>query len=399
MKKPFSKYDSEFLLSLLLFIGLLSIRSGKYTYIVNILFFICLFIYYRPVLSKIFLGMFLIAVFLTMWGIISGNQPISIAGDFVIFSPLILLFFYNRQINNDLITRIPNFLANSLFIMLPISFAIFVYMDYKPGSMLIGRFNYDVSTKLHLFAPIIPLMSAPYLIFFLDKLNKKQELLIHCSMICIILMGIMTLSKSIILACLIPYLLRYGYKYLIQKIRPFKVLIILIILSLFYSGNYLTVFTKKIGLEYSFTGVIERTQRQYESNTFSSGRVKEVEDYFSQDLSFFEYMFGRGMGGHKVRDDADPHVGGINLMHFGIFHLFLKGGILLVLVLYVPIFLAILRFWKTPDYHISLILIYFLCVDAMTTSWGWSFSLFFYWYGISFYFFQKLRIRPWVQSL
>ena len=393
MKKPFSQHDSRFLLSLLLFIILLSIRSGKYTYIVNILFFISLFIYYRPVLSKIFLRIFLFTSFLTISGIISGNQFISIAGDFVIFSPLMLLFFYNRQINNDLITRLPNFLANSLFIMIPISIAIFVYMDYKPGSMLIGRFNYDVSTKLHLLAPIIPLTSAPYLIFFLDKLNKKQELLIHCSMISITLLGIMTLSKSVVLMGLLPYLLRYGYKHLIQKIRPFKVLIILIILSLFCSGNYLTVFTKKIGLEDSFTGVIERTQRQYESNNLFSGRVKEVEDYLSQDLSFFEYVFGRGMGGHKVRNDADPHIGGINLMHFGIFHVFLKGGILLVFMLYVPIFLAILKYWKTPNYHISLILIFFLIENLISTTWSWSFNLFFYWYGISFYYFQKSLIR------
>jgi len=303
-----------------------------------------------------------------------------------------LLFLYKPQIYKDLITRLPNFLANSLFIMLPISFAIFVYMDYKPGSMFGGRFNYDTSTNLHLFAPFIPLSSAPYLLFYLDKLNRKQELIVHCSMICIILMGIMTLSRSVVLVGLLPYLLRYGYRYIIQ-IRPFVILIILIILSLLYSEKYLTVFTKKIGLEDSFAGVIERTQRQYESNNLSSGRLEEVEDYLGQDLSFFEYVFGRGMGGHKVRDDDDRYTGGINMMHIGIFHVFLKGGILLVLVLYAPILLAILKFWKTPDYHISLILLFFLSGNLISTTWSWSFNLFFYWYGISFYYFQKLLIR------
>lgn len=166
MKKLFSRYDSRFLLFLLLFTILLTIRSGKYTYIVNILFFISLFIYYRPALSKMFLRIFVFTFFFTMWGVISGNKFTSIVEDVVIFSPLILLFFYNGHINKDLITRIPNFLANSLFIMLPLSLIIFIYMDYAPGSMLVGRFNYDTSTKLHLFAPIIPLACAPYLVFF-----------------------------------------------------------------------------------------------------------------------------------------------------------------------------------------------------------------------------------------
>lgn len=207
----------------------------------------------------------------------------------------------------------------------------------------------------------------------------------------------MTLSKSVVIMGLAPYFLYYGYKYFIQKFRPVKLVIIFIILVLICLGNGIVDLLNRTGLEDSFYGIYERTQRQYETNSLSSGRVQEVEDYFSQALSFSEYVFGRGMGGHKVRNDADPHIGGINMMHFGVFHVFLKGGICLVCILFVPIFLGILKSWKTPDYHISLILIYFLIGNSLTTLWSWSFSLFFYWYGISFYYFQKSLMRSKVR--
>jgi len=81
MKKLFSRDDSKFLLSLLLFIVLLTIRSGKYTYIVNILFFISLFIYYRTGLSKMFLGIF----YFTVWVLFPEINSFQ--------SPKILLYF------------------------------------------------------------------------------------------------------------------------------------------------------------------------------------------------------------------------------------------------------------------------------------------------------------------
>ena len=171
---------------------------------------------------------------------------------------------------------------------------------------------------------------------------------------------------------------------------PFKVLIILFILFIFFSGGYHTSLINLIGLGDSLTGFIERANVQSDSDRISTGRWEETEYYLSNKLNFSEYLFGRGMGGYFT---GGPIVEISNIIHIGIFHVFLKGGILLVLTLYIPIIIAVFRYWNTPSYHISLILIYFLIVNSITTSWSWSFNLFFYWYGISFYYFQKLPIR------
>ena len=392
MKNPFSNKNSKLLLFLLIFISILSIRSGKYTPIVSILFFIGLFFFYRPVLTNTFLRFFAVIIFLTFWGAIRGNDFNSIIEDLMSFSPLILLFISNQSIKSDLNARLPIYLANSLLFLLPLSLVIFKYMDYGIGNMNTVRFAYDESTNLAFFSPVVPLLFAAYLVFFFDKLNKRQKWLIHIAMIFIALMGIITLSKSVILGSFIPYLLYYGYKYLGSAFRPIKflklaLLVFLIGITISQSG-----IIERSGLGIAIEGVILRSTIQIDDGDISSGRLGETESYLNQNLDFFEYLFGRGMGGHKVRNDYDPYIGGINMMHIGPVHAFLKGGILLVLILYIPAFLAIARFWKTPDYHISLILIFFLIGNFQTTTWSWSISLFFYWYGISFYYRSKQNV-------
>jgi len=390
MKNPFSNKDSKFLIFLLIFISILSIRSGRYTSLVNFSFFVGLFLYYRPNFTISFLRYFAIILFYSIWGIIHGNDYYSIIEDIMSFSPLILLFIKNPFINYDLNTRLSNYLANSLLFLIPISFVIFRYMDYGIGTMVTTRFNYDESTKLELFAPIFPILFAPYLIFFFEKLSIKQKFLVNVSVVLIALMGIITLSRSIVLGCFIPYILFYGHKYFSIGFRPIKFVRWVAIILLASILIYQTGIIEKSGLGASVEGIILRSSIQInETGDISTNRFEETKNYLNQDLSFFEYLFGRGMGGHKVRNDSDPYIGGVNMMHIGPSHVFLKGGILLLLVMYIPAFMTIIRFWKTPNYTISLILLYFLIGNFQTTNWSWSISLFFYWYGISYYYESK----------
>ena len=392
MKKPFTRNNSIALLSLLIFITILFIRSGNYSYIVNIIFFGVLFFYYRKVLTAHTLGYFFIIGVLTFWGIIHSNSYISIIEDIMIFSPFFLLIMERKTIRMDLKTTLPEFLANSLIVLIPFSFLIFFYMDYGIGSLESGRFNYNKEIKFEYFAPITPIIFAPYLIFFFDTYNKKQKLLVHISMILIGLMGIITLSKSVILGAIIPYLIFYGYKIIsissYARIKYLSLISILILVSSQFGGF------KKIQIADVVLDVIERTSRQSEEGTLSTGRFEEMVAYFNQDLDFLEYVIGRGLGGHKVRNDSDFYIGGVSMMHFGPVHVFLKGGILLVIAMYLPFILAFFKFWKTPDYPISLIVVFFLIANLQTSNWSWQFHTFFYWYGISMYFLSNKTIKP-----
>ena len=119
------------MLFLLLFILLLTIRSGKYTYIVNSLFFIALFLTYRVRFSVHTFCYFLLFGFLTIWGFIFGNDITSIAEDILSFSPLILLFIEKKNFELDLKKRLPIYLVNSLYFMIPVGIIIFIFMGYQ----------------------------------------------------------------------------------------------------------------------------------------------------------------------------------------------------------------------------------------------------------------------------
>lgn len=379
------------MLFLLLFIMLLTIRSGKYTYIVNSLFFIALFLTYRVRFSVHTFSYFLLFGFLTIWGFIFGNDITSIAEDILSFSPLILLFIEKKNFELDLKKRLPIYLVNSLYFMIPVGIIIFIFMGYQVGGLETKRFDYDESTKLALFGPILPFIFAPTLVFFFDIFNKKQKILVFTSMFLILIMGVITLTKSVIVFPIIPLLLFYGYKEMVIKNRSLLRTIFFIVFIGFLLKSI--GFFDKISTINAVADTIERAVRKNEKNDFTTGRYDETKDYFNQDLSVLEYLFGRGMGGQKVRDESDEYIGGINMMHFGPSHVFLKGGIFLVFLLYLPLFLAVFKFWNTPNYPISLILISFFLGNIQTTSWSWGIGLFFYWYAISFYYISKQKSK------
>lgn len=385
------------MLFLLLFILLLTIRSGKYTYIVNSLFFIALFLTYRVRFSVHTFYYFLLFGFLTIWGFIFGNDLTSIADDILSFSPLILLFIEKKNFKLDLKKRLPIYLVNSLYFMIPVGIIIFIFMGYQVGGLETKRFDYDESTKLALFGPILPFIFAPTLIFFFDIFNKKQKLLVFTSMFLILIMGVITLTKSVIVFPIIPIILFYGYKEMVIKNRSLIRTISFIVFIGFLLNSI--GFFDKISTINAVADTIERGVSKNEENDFTTGRFDETLDYLNQDLSVFEYLFGRGMGGRKVRNESDGYIGGISMMHIGPSHVFLKGGIFLVFLLYLPLFLAAYRFWNTSNYPISLILISFFLGNIQTTTWSWGIGLFFYWYAISFYYTSKYKSKPIIKNV
>jgi hypothetical protein len=398
MKKIFSRKDSSFMLFLLIVILLLTIRSGKYTYIVNSLFFIAMFLTYRVRFSVHTFCYFLLFGFLTIWGFFFGNDFTSIAEDILSFSPLILLFIEKKNfVELDLKKRLPIYLVNSLYFMIPVGIILFILMDYQVGGLETKRFDYDESTNLALFGPILPFIFAPTLVFFFDIFNKKQKLLVFTSMFLILIMGVITLTKSVIVFPIIPILLFYGYKETVIKNRSLLRTIFFIVFIGFLLKSI--GFFDKISTINAVADTIERAVSKNEKNDFTTGRYDETMDYLNQDLSVHEYLFGRGMGGRKVRNESDGYIGGINMMHFGPSHVFLKGGIFLVFLFYLPLFLAVYRFWNTPNYPISLILICFFLWNIQTTTWSWGIGLFFYWYAISFYYTSKHKSKSIIKNV
>jgi hypothetical protein len=281
----------------------------------------------------------------------------------------------------------PKLFADSMFFLIPLSVFFYFYMGYEFGNMYSQRFNYTNSTALSVFSPMVPIMGAPYLIFFSNKLNVRQNILVHLASILLLFFGIITLTRSTVLLAIVPYVLNLVH--LIVFKQKFTTLVkgILIILVCYY-GIFQTRIVQQSGFFDSIEGILYRTEIQELGNEGS--REDELGLYMKQNLDFFEIVFGRGMGGHKVRKDSDYYDGGINMLHFGPAMVFMKGGILLVFIIYAPIIWIIVYYLMTSYYQISLLLIYFLSVNFFNTTWNYLYiSTFFYWYSV--FFFLKKR--------
>ena len=393
MKAILSNKKFTLMMVLMLIISVIFVRSGKYTYLVNSIFFLILFIFYRTSFSVHFFRYFFASICFLLWGIARGNEIPYMIEDFINFTPLILLFFHNYDISFDLNKRMPGYLANSLLVMIPISFLIYTYMDYSYGDMVV-RFNYDQSTKLALFSPMYPIIFAPYLLFFFNRLNLTQKCLVHAALIWLVVFNILTLTRSHIIGVLIAYILFFIQRVIIQN-RSYKSIVYIIILlaivlvgvSLFGSNN------NEFFLNNSIEALEQRNRDAVLNDDITTGRAKEMQEYLNQNLTVLEYLFGRGFGGIKVDDKSyNPFIGGPEMMHFGPVHAFLKGGIALVLILYLPLLVSIFKYWRNPNLsHVAFILLYFLVTNMQTTTWNWSFHVFFYWYALSYLFYPKMR--------
>jgi hypothetical protein len=379
----FSRKNGKLLVLLFNMISIMTIRSGKYTPYVVLISFLILLLFYPIIKNKIIIFYFSLFSVTFFYGILNFNSFYSILEDIFAFLPLLLIFIHRSKLGTDLNKNLHIYLANSFVYLIPISGLIFKFMDYGFGSIMTTRFNYDESTNFELFAPIFPISIAPFLVFYFDKYNLKQKFLINFANILIFLMGIITLSRSVVLGAFLPYFIMYIYKLSKLKINISKLLftLILVISSLLYFAN--SKFYTNSVLSIAVEGVQIRNERGYESSDVTSGRFVETQDYLEQNLNIITFLIGKGLGGHKTENDSDSYIGGVNMIHFGPIHAFMKGGILLVIFLYFPLLYSIYFFWNTRYNHFSLIMILFLLNNIQTSNWGWGYGTLFYWMIIS----------------
>ncbi len=379
----YSNKNGKLLILLMNVISIVTIRSGKYTPYLILLFFLFILSFYSIVKNKIIIFYFLLFSMFLIYGILNFNDNYSILEDCFCFLPLILIFIHKSKLGIDLNKYLHIYLANSLVYLIPISLLIFKYMDYGFGSMLTTRFNYDESTNFELFSPIFPILFAPYLVFYFKKFNRREKLLINIANLFILIMGIITLSRSVVLSAIIPYIILYTTYILNLKINFFKLLFIIIIslpTIIFYINSNIY---KNSLLAISVEGIQIRNESGYDRSDVTSGRFEETKDYLEQNLTFTSFFIGKGLGGHKTKNITDNYIGGINMIHIGPSHAFMKGGILLLILLYFPLLFSIVYFWNTYYHHYSLIMILFFISNIQTTNWGFNYGTLFFWLIIS----------------
>ncbi len=386
------KKNKPLLLFILLIITqLFHIRAGKYYVFVTLIFFISLFFLYKPKFNSYILFGFLISLFLTIRGLLNGNLILDILNDFLIFSPILISFLYKKDIFLYVENNIINIFTKSLICLIPLGILIFKYMEYDFTDVGLSRFNFNEDVILEYFSPIMPFLFAPYLVFYYEKLNKNQKYLLLFSLFFICFMGIITLSRSLILNLVLPFFLYFLHKFYTNQIVVkkyifyiFILIIIGIIINFIFINNELVTNLWDL--------LNSRNTQQLETGNITSDRFNELLEYLKQNISILDYLIGRGFGGQKILVQNTSYIGGITMMHIGVAHVFLKGGILLIFYIYSPIVFMIFYFLKNKIYTISYLLIWFLIENTTTTTWELSYPLFFYSFSIAFLF-NKIKFK------
>jgi len=363
---PKLKLQIYFILFLFLLIQILLIRAGDFFQYFVILFYLIVLIFCKFHWNIFLIYWMFISFILSFVGLINGNNFIWILFDFFVLSPILisaLIYRINFSKFEKVFIEVFSYSLKYLFYF---GLFIYVYMDYKPATISSSRFNFNESVHLAYFSPIMPFLFVPFLIFLYKKISIPKRRYIYFASLFIVYMGFITLSRSIILSILLPISLTLLFNN--NKIKYFILVFLLVLFSLFNSFKFpQTDFLLLLEL------IQDRTSSQFENGDFSSSRGAEFQDYVNQNLSLLEVLFGRGFGGKKVINSSD-FIGGITMMHIGWAHIFLKGGIFLVGLIYFPIlFLSIFSLFKRK-YYIFLMALFFLISDSTTLSWLFSYN-------------------------
>jgi hypothetical protein len=378
--------QSYLLVFLFLIFQTILIRAGNYFHLFIIFFYVLILLFCKFRYNLFFSLWLFFSFFLTLLGIFNGNNIVWIIFDFLIFSPIFLSALMYKINYIQFESSFLNIFSKSLKYLVPLGVIIYFYMGYKPATFNSNRFNLNESIHLAYFSPIMPFLFVPFMILMYDKINVGNRRYFLMAALFIIYMGLITLSRSIVISVILP---SFIYLLFIKSGIKIKLLAVLL-LGIIYIFMGATVNSSG-----SVNDLIElinnRNEVQFENGDYTSSRGTELEEYLKQNLSLNEIIFGRGFGGTKVLDLTHDFIGGPEMMHIGWSHAFLKGGILLVLLIYLPLFWILFVSLIKRHVYIFFLAIWFLSADSITTSWQFSYNYFFYSFLI-FYFINNYDI-------
>jgi hypothetical protein len=311
-------------------------------------------------------------------GIFNGNKFEYIFTDFINFTPLVFLVLDNNNFKNKFLSNNLEGLNKLLPFLIITSISIFIYMGYDLTSTLIARFAYDSDSKLSLFAPLTPIFFIPFLICF-DK-TLYNRLFVYIGAVLILLMGFITQTKTVFIPTILAFLLRIFFGGgLSSKLK--YIFFLLLISGLLISLAY----------EYMPETIISFTDKFNSTNDSNIDRIDESWNYLKQ-CNILQLFFGKGYGGVKIFNNED-FIGGINMIHFGIVHLIMKGGIILFLLMYLPLFYIIINDFIGRQYAYVSMAFVFMSMDLGHTQWISLTSMLMYWTLVYFRFYKKLKLQ------
>lgn len=352
--KVFNKYTIT-AFALLVYLFVISRASYLSTYVQLILVATFCY-YYRPKISSRAAIWFALGIFYLMEGLLNGNNSLEIFSDAVHLMPIAAIITMSPAFKQDYLQNQFAGTRQLLPFCLVAYYVIFTYMSYEWMGSTEGRFVYDQDVHLSLNAPTVPLFIVfPLLCISGFKGNTLEKVCLILGALAIIHFGFITSTKSKVLGIFMILILRIFFS------RGSKSRITYLLTLTIISYLVLNFVTEQMGyLTESFMGKFELND---DSNT---SRWDEGMTYLSQ-CNSWQLLFGKGFGGIKTFH-GESYIGGLTMLHMGWCYLIMKGGILLLCIIYFPLFYIILKDFNERNYAYVIFAIFILFTDQMHTT-------------------------------
>lgn len=374
----FFKINRYLITSIVLLLYLIIINRASYlSSLVNFILIAALLLIYKIRITKISILFAFVSLFYLIIGVLNNNNLEYIFTDFLCFMPFVFLFVENKSFKSKFIDNEMAGLNRILPYLLIASLGLFIYMGYDLTSTLVTRFAYNQESKLNLFAPLTPIFFIPFLLCY--SKTQYNRIFVNLGAFFILTMGFITQTKTIFIPVILAFILRIVFgRNAGDKVKYFLFFVILGILAGFLLNRFMPE---------SFVNFTEKFNSSDGSNM---DRINESLEYLKK-CNFYELILGKGFGGTKVFY-GEEFIGGINMIHFGFVHLIMKGGIILLGLMYFPLFYIIVKDTLQKEYAYVSMAFVFIAMDLGHTQWISLTSMLIYWLLVYFRFYKKLKI-------
>ncbi|EIA10238.1 hypothetical protein [Flavobacterium frigoris] len=319
---------------------------------------------------------FIIFIIFFLRGLLLGNYGKYILGDILSWSFVFMVVFFNSDAAfYSFKSKIPEFMAKLLIVFIP--FTLFVFFKYANISADITR-SLIADNGVNEKAMFYPLLFAPLLLPFIFDFKLHVRIAVIVGNLMLVFFGIVTATRGMFMIPIVAFLLVF----LLQKKMSFKIVIILIlvIVTFLNIGSFSDNEVLKEKSDYLYS-------RFNEDKDVSGGRNSEIFDLFDE-YTFTEFLIGRGAGGTHTfgfwKDVDTPLNLGANVAHYGVTHLLLKGGFVLLISFYSLALWAILNLYKKGDRKYMIVIILYLIMEISHNQFNNLAFLILFWVSISF---------------
>jgi hypothetical protein len=297
--------------------------------------------------------------FMLLVGLISHNWSSYILFDVKNFFLLsILLVPFTTSTKDYIIKELPGQMATWLYIGLPLSWYFILTVGLNPASAG-NRMVVDVDSMNFGFDYLFKFIDFSVLLLpFIKSIKGIKKILVIFSVFTFLLVSFFSVTRGATLVCILSFLSMI-YLNISKSNRFYEGLKMLVVISVVTLITIQVYGTDKLSSNFSY--FLNRMTAKENFTTYRSAELFDFLKFSSKD----EIIFGRGMGGaHNYGIWSGPQglklVHGMNMTHYGFLYLILKGGVVLLIILYGWTIFSMIKLWRYGGSYKSFSIVIFL---------------------------------------